>query len=1414
MVRVGDRFWAPHEETAWIEGVVTSAGSAFFNLRFSDGVDRRVALAAGAPSGAPDLLPANDGVADDMTSLGALHEPALLANLEERARCAGGGGGQGGQGQGGQGGQGAGAGAGANPYTHMASVLVAVNPLRRLPAADAATYADRMLGEAPPHPFGVAELAHRQMHVAALASAGGGGGGGGGGGDLPGGQPTSQSIVISGESGAGKTETSKIVLRYLCDRATAQGSEALARGGAGGGSGLALDERLMRAGPVLEAFGNAQTLRNHNSSRFGKFMRLHYRPVAAAGTAAGGGALALVGGSIETYLLERSRLVSQCAGERNFHALHMVLAVFGGGGGEGGGGEGAGSSGAQRGGGGGDAGDAPALAPALVLHRTASPEFPSGFRYAPEASASEARDREWLGEVVVAMRTFGLAGAGLDAAVASDDPSAIAAAAVASAATAGADPRNILSPAYPLWQLLGAALALGNVSFVSAAAARSAGADATSVSGGSAGGSGAGAGAPSAADDDGVVTPEQLDGGTAQRALLGAAAGLGVDAATLEAALRERLLTTGSRRGSVYYVKRGAAQCAQARDALAKLLYRRLFDLVVDALNGAIGAGGAGDGGSGSPVPPSFSGMPFIGILDIFGFEVFDQNGFEQLLINYANERLQSAVIDAVITSERELYEREGVRMTFSSKWEQDGLGDGEDAGGGEEEGAPDNSAVLTLLGARPTGLLALLDSCCRAPKPSDAAWLRDARRHHAEHECFPVVNAIGDGASAAAARRTPQTQRRSLGGGNEPSTFLVRHFAAVVEYTTAGDGSGDAGEAGALPFVEKNNDTVAAELEEVWRLCRQVELREVLSPGGAAAATRRRSASATALTGLVFHGGSAAPSANVEAAVRGARAKKAEVQSSFSSLSASFVASMASLHATLAATQRSFICCIKPNARMAAGVFERAFVARQLRCNGTLAMCRALRRGLPTRLPYAELCDRYRPLLPPHVLARFPAAATRDFAAAVLWSVRTPPDAFRLGRTLIFFRAGQLRQLEALRGGKAAAPGTPESAALAVRMKLWVVRRRWRVALARVRAQNLVLWLLERLRQRDWNAMRIQSVWRMCAVVAALRRKLGSRAADAFTAARADRRAAVEAKAKACEEARAEAIADEVKRREAMVAEAGAAALEAALSEQEQAAAARLEAEVASARVAAAAEAEAAAQAAATEAAAEAEAESEARAAAAAAAAAELARQEAESAAATSAQAAYAAHQEAMREAVERAAHEARETTAASAKEAHDTVLASAAVAKDQADEAAIAAVVAVEVELAAVRKAAVEDATAADQERCDLQASISAVRLDLLASLHARVPDACLDAADVAAHDTDHSFWLRSSASSKRRWHRQKRPRAWTLLWLPRQRRPRCGARRTQRKMKMRCDQDSLKQNLALTPWTRWWPQPRPIR
>ena len=151
-----------------------------------------------------------------------------------------------------------------------------------------------------------------------------------------------QSIVISGESGAGKTETAKIVLRYLCWRAatgfaTVSSSSISAlvlkntplSAGSGGAplvpptpatrrrdaQHVGLDKRLLDSNPILEAFGNAKTLRNDNSSRFGRFLKLHFDS---------SDGFKLVSAAIDTYLLERSRVVSLAEGERNYHVFYQV----------------------------------------------------------------------------------------------------------------------------------------------------------------------------------------------------------------------------------------------------------------------------------------------------------------------------------------------------------------------------------------------------------------------------------------------------------------------------------------------------------------------------------------------------------------------------------------------------------------------------------------------------------------------------------------------------------------------------------------------------------------------------------------------------------------------------------------------------------------------------------------------------------------------------------------------------------------------------------------------------------------------------------------------------------------------------------------------------------------------------------
>ncbi len=117
-----------------------------------------------------------------------------------------------------------------------------------------------------------------------------------------------QSIVISGESGAGKTESCKICLRYLTQRSGADASR--------GGATDNLDGKLLSSNPILEAYGNAKTHRNPNSSRFGKFMKLQFTDDKK---------FSLYGASIETYLLEKSRVTFQMKGERNYHVFYQII---------------------------------------------------------------------------------------------------------------------------------------------------------------------------------------------------------------------------------------------------------------------------------------------------------------------------------------------------------------------------------------------------------------------------------------------------------------------------------------------------------------------------------------------------------------------------------------------------------------------------------------------------------------------------------------------------------------------------------------------------------------------------------------------------------------------------------------------------------------------------------------------------------------------------------------------------------------------------------------------------------------------------------------------------------------------------------------------------------------------------------
>ena len=181
-------------------------------------------------------------------------------------------------------------------YTFSSNMVVSVNPYKAIPGLydDLSMPPPVETAPQPPHLYTIAGRGYRDM-VRTGAS---------------------QSILMSGESGAGKTEATKLVVRYLI---TSQEVQARSRKGAGGGLGLehgrAIEEAVVRSVPLLEAFGNARTINNVNSSRFGKFLKIVYSSSGA-----------VQGALSSTFLLEKSRVVKQCTGERNFHVFYLLCA--------------------------------------------------------------------------------------------------------------------------------------------------------------------------------------------------------------------------------------------------------------------------------------------------------------------------------------------------------------------------------------------------------------------------------------------------------------------------------------------------------------------------------------------------------------------------------------------------------------------------------------------------------------------------------------------------------------------------------------------------------------------------------------------------------------------------------------------------------------------------------------------------------------------------------------------------------------------------------------------------------------------------------------------------------------------------------------------------------------------------------
>ena len=460
------------------------------------------------------VFPTNPRAQPDMTSLYFINEPCILMNLEERSLK-------------------------DEPYTFMGNVLVAVNPLKNIKNPSMAEVKAN-----PPHPFSVAENSFRQLgfaydHKKYHSDSGAAH------------EQVNQSIVTSGESGAGKTEQCKMVLKHLVDRCSNEDSAEI-------------DKQLLESNFITESFGNAQTLRNHNSSRFGKFLKLFFvqQPVVKGHVPKWN----ISGATVQTYLLERSRVVFHGEKERNYHIFYHLLA---------------GLDAAQRKAYGFDEASANCgfrYLSALKSNKDATTDAHVGIgAFKKEQLKTDAEEFKRMQQAMYSL--------GFDQA-----------------------------SAYETFKIAAGVLHLGNVTFDN-----------------------------EFKDGADIAVPRKYGSYNPAK---WAAELLGFESEeVIRQLLVEEKLTI---RGNTIVKVNDNPKACDMRDSVSKGLYSLLFDHVISVIDRTLNGKSAND-----------EDTPYIGVLDIFGFETFDRNGFEQLLINFANEALQATFNKSVFENEAALYKRE-----------------------------------------------------------------------------------------------------------------------------------------------------------------------------------------------------------------------------------------------------------------------------------------------------------------------------------------------------------------------------------------------------------------------------------------------------------------------------------------------------------------------------------------------------------------------------------------------------------------------------------------------------------------------------------------------------------------------------------------------------------------------------------
>ncbi|KFU89709.1 Unconventional myosin-IXb, partial [Chaetura pelagica] len=769
-------------------------------------------------------------------------------------------------------------------YTYAGSILIAINPFKFLPIYNpkyVKMYENHQLGKLEPHIFAIADVAYHTMlkkHV-------------------------NQCIVISGESGSGKTQSTNFLIHCL----TALSQKGYASG---------VERTILGAGPVLEAFGNAKTAHNNNSSRFGKFIQVNYLENGI-----------VRGAVVEKYLLEKSRLVSHEKDERNYHVFYYLL---------------------------------------LGVTEEERKEFhlkqPEDYFYLNQHNLKieDGEDlRHDFERLKQAMEMVGFL---------------------------SATKKQIFS-------VLSAILYLGNVTYKKKATGRDEGLE--------------------------VGPPEVLD-------ILSQL--LKVKREILVEVLTKRKTVTANDKLILPY---SLNEAITARDSMAKSLYSALFDWIVLRINHALL--------NKKDMEESVTCLS-IGVLDIFGFEDFETNSFEQFCINYANEQLQYYFNQHIFKLEQEEYKSEGIT------WHNIDY--------------TDNVACIHLISKKPTGLFYLLDEESNFPHATNQTLLAKFKQQHEENKFF-----VG----------TPVM---------EPA-FIIRHFAGKVKYQIK-------------DFREKNMDYMRPDIVALLRSSDSAYVRELI--GMDPVAVFRWAVLRAAIRAMAVFAAAGRQRAQKTAGVvrQGPRVPLGELQRSNTpvekvyrdmheqiiasikglpwqgddpckllrslsrlqhrshflksrgikqkqiipknlldskslklivsmtlhdrttksllhlhkkkkppSISAQFQTSLNKLLETLGKAEPFFIRCIRSNAEKKEMLFDESLVLQQLRYTGMLETVRIRRSGYSAKYTFQEFIDQFQVLLPKN------AKASKEDIGVYLNKLKLNENYYQIGMTKVFMKEAERQILQ-----------------------------------------------------------------------------------------------------------------------------------------------------------------------------------------------------------------------------------------------------------------------------------------------------------------------------------------------------------------------------------------------------------------